>query len=57
MTELTDYQRGRYDVIDEIFAAAGEGKTINEKMDKLLDETLRVLRKMNNIHVTGVPRK
>ena len=57
MTELSSYDQGKFDVINEIFTEIEKGKDVHEKMDKLLGKTISVLQKLNNIHVTGVAKK
>jgi len=57
MTKLSDYDRGVVDVLSEIFTAAKEGKDIHEKIGNLLDRTITILQRINNIHVKGVAKK
>ena len=57
MTKLSDYDRGVVDVLSEIFTAAKEGKDIHEKIGNLLERTVTILQRINNIHVKGVAKK
>lgn len=55
MTKVSDYERGRFDVLSEIFAAAAKGQNINDKMDNLLAKCISIVKKMNNINAKGDP--
>lgn len=57
MITPSEYERGKIDGIIEIYNAAKEGKDAFDKMNKLLDKTILMIREFNKKYIKELTKK